>query len=327
MSEMNQYHWLMLAKLIERCGSLKDSLQMMKKMYPSCKRIEQLDECLQKGIDITTFLTKNSFEKKLAYYCKYTSINKAITVVYQRDKKIKANTSKIVNDLSYQIILLVAALVILSLFMNMVLPTMINSLAMENSSTDKLVLTFNIINTLKNIFVFTLLFWLSLLSYLYFTNKLTMLWALLHRLKLDDVFKIIATYQLVSDLKILLNNGLSLHEALDIIRLNKDNQLSGLLAFHFRNNLEEGVDFEKSLDNEYFDEQFHSICLWGLKNDDFESALEDYQQIIELKMQSMIKRVSKIFQLICYLFVSIVIILAYEVLMIPLDMLNDLDLF
>lgn len=327
MSEMNQYHWLMLAKLIERCGSLKDSLQMMKKMYPSCKRIEQLDEYLQKGIDITTFLTKNSFEKKLAYYCKYTSINKAIAVVYQRDKKMKANTSKIVNDLSYQIILLVAALVILSLFMNMVLPTMINSLAMENSSTDKLVLTFNIINTLKNIFVFTLLFWLSLLSYLYFTNKLTMLWALLHRLKLDDVFKIIATYQLVSDLKILLNNGLSLHEALDIIRLNKDNQLSGLLAFHFRNNLEEGVDFEKSLDNEYFDEQFHSICLWGLKNDDFESALEDYQQIIELKMQSMIKRVSKIFQLICYLFVSIVIILAYEVLMIPLDMLNDLDLF
>lgn len=327
MSEMNQYHWLMLAKLIERCGSLKDSLQMMKKMYPSCKRIEQLDESLKLGIDITTFLTKNRFEKKIAYYCKYTSLNKAIGIVYQRDKKMKANTSKLVSDLSYQVILLVAALVVLSLFMNMVLPTMISSLAIENSSTDKLILTFNVINILKNIFIITLLSLLSLLSYLYLSKKLTMLWALLHRLKIDNAFKVIATYQLVSDLKILLNNGLSLHEALDIIRLNKDNQLSGLLAFHFRNNLEDGIDFEKSLDNEYFDEQFHSICLWGLKNDDFESALEDYQQIIELKMQTMIKRVSKIFQFICYLFVSIVIILAYEVLMIPLDMLNEFDLF
>ncbi len=327
MSEMNQYHWLMLAKLIERCGSLKDSLQMMKKMYPSCKRIEQLDESLKLGIDITTVLTKNRFEKKIAYYCKYTSLNKAIGIVYQRDKKMKANTSKLVSDLSYQVILLVAALVVLSLFMNMVLPTMINSLAIENSSTDKLILTFNTINILKNIFIITLLSLLSLLSYLYLSKKLTMLWALLHRLKIDNAFKVIATYQLVSDLKILLNNGLSFHEALDIIRLNKDNQLSGLLAFHFRNNLEDGIDFEKSLDNEYFDEQFHSICLWGLKNDDFESALEDYQQIIELKMQMMIKRVSKIFQFICYLFVSIVIILAYEVLMIPLDMLNEFDLF
>ena len=211
--------------------------------------------------------------------------------------------------------------------MNLVLPTMLNSLSIENASTERLVKIFSIINILKNIFIITIFVSISLGSYLYFSEKLTLLWAVLHRMKLDKSFKIIATYNLVGDLKILLSNGISLHEALDIIRLNRDDQLAGLLAFHFRNSLEDGIDFEKSLDNEYFDEQFHSICLWGLKNDDFESSLDDYQQIIELKLSNLIKRITKTFQIICYLFVSIVIVLAYEVLMIPLDMLEGLDLF
>ena len=46
MSELDQYQWLMLAKLIERCGSIKDSLQMMKKMYPKCERVKQIEESL-----------------------------------------------------------------------------------------------------------------------------------------------------------------------------------------------------------------------------------------------------------------------------------------
>lgn len=327
MSELDQYQWLMLAKLIERCGSIKDSLQMMKKMYPKCERVKQIEESLLLGNPIQKVLKRNKFEKKIAYYCKFTSLNKAIVIVYNRQQKQNANRSKLLSNLSYQIVLLIASLIVMSLFMNLVLPTMLNSLSIENASTERLVKIFSIINILKNIFIITIFVSISLGSYLYFSEKLTLLWAVLHRMKLDKSFKIIATYNLVGDLKILLSNGISLHEALDIIRLNRDDQLAGLLAFHFRNSLEDGIDFEKSLDNEYFDEQFHSICLWGLKNDDFESSLDDYQQIIELKLSNLIKRITKTFQIICYLFVSIVIVLAYEVLMIPLDMLEGLDLF
>jgi competence protein ComGB len=137
------------------------------------------------------------------------------------------------------------------------------------------------------------------------------------------MFKMIATYYLVNDLVVFLKNGLSLHQSLDILRFNKTNRLTALLAHHFNEALLKGSDFESSLDIEYFDDEFHSICLYGLKDDDFIQAINDYQQLSSYKFEQLIKKMSTVFQTICYLFVAVIIILAYQVLLMPLEILQD----
>ena len=100
--------------------------------------------------------------------------------------------------------------------------------------------------------------------------------------------------------------------------------LACLLAYQLHNSLIEGNQFEDSLDNQFFDSQFHAICLYGLRNDDFISSLKDYEDIMELKMNRSLKRMGALVQIICYGFVSIIIILAYQVLMIPLTIIEGI---
>ena len=142
--------------------------------------------------------------------------------------------------------------------------------------------------------------------------------------KMDGFLKCLATYLFVIDLKVLLDNNISLQKSLDIIRHNKNNMLACLLAYQLHNSLIEWNQFEDSLDNQFFDSQFHAICLYGLRNDDFISSLKDYEDIMELKMNRSLKRIGALVQIICYGFVSIIIILAYQVLMIPLTIIEGI---
>ena len=54
-------------------------------------------------------------------------------------------------------------------------------------------------------------------------------------------------------------------------------------------------------------------------------ALEcNFEDIMELKMNRSLKRMGALVQIICYGFVSIIIILAYQVLMIPLTIIEGI---
>ncbi len=97
-----------------------------------------------------------------------------------------------------------------------------------------------------------------------------------------------------------------------------------LLAYHFDEQLINGIPFEKSLEMEYFDSDFYSLCLYGIQNDDFLSGLEDYMSVTEEKMNHIIGNVSRVMQIISYGFVALVIMTAYRILMLPLEMINTL---
>ena len=200
---------------------------------------------------------------------------------------------------------------------------MIISLDLTNQKTDSIIMTFRIINIDKHIVLIGLLILFIFIIYIKVSKKEAHLWLLFHKIGKDKIIRVIATYYLVNDLAIFLENGLSLHQSLDILRFNKTNRLTALLAHHFNEELLKGSDFESSLNIEFFDDEFHSICLYGLKDNDFIAAINDYRQISSFKFEQLIKRTSVVFQTICYLFVAIIIILAYQVLLMPLEMLQE----
>ncbi|HPW53768.1 MAG TPA: hypothetical protein PK631_05290 [Erysipelotrichaceae bacterium] len=323
MNKMADYQWLMLAKLIERYGSIKDSLLMLERMYPQIKRIKELNQQLAEGYLLKDILNKDPFEKQLAFYIQHIDIMQAIRINYQKNKQREKMRKELLEKIAYQIVLLVSSLALLILFTETVLPNMLISLDLTNQKTEAIIMTFKIINLIKNATLIILLLAAGAMLYITVFKKEAHIWLLLHKMDKDKIIRIIATYYLVNDLAIFLENGLSLHQCLDILRFNKTNRLSALLAHHFNEALLKGSDFEACLDIEFFDDEFHSICLYGLKDDDFVSAIKDYQQISTFKFEHLIKRVSIIFQVVCYLFVTVIIVLAYQVLLMPLEMLQD----
>lgn len=323
MNKMDDYKWLMLAKLIERYGSIKDSLLMLEKMYPKTRRIKEINQKLAKGVLLKEILKNDKFEKQLSFYIQYIDIMQAIRINYQKNRQNEKLRKELFEKLAYQIILLVSSIGLLVLFTEIVLPNMIISLDLTNQKTDSIITTFKIINLAKDMVLLSLLMLLWLYIYIKAFRKETHTWLIFHKLGKDKKIKMIATYYLVNDLTVFLENGLSLHQCLDILRFNKTNRLTALLAHHFNEALLRGNDFEASLDIEFFDDEFHSICLYGLKDNDFISAIKDYKQISDFKFEQFIKKISLIFQTICYIFVAVIIVLAYQVLLMPLEMLQE----
>lgn len=320
---MDDYKWLMLAKLIERYGSIRDSLQMLENMYPETKRIKEINQKSAEGIPLKDILDNDSFEKQLSFYIQYIDIKQAVRINYQKNRQKEKLKKQLIEKISYQIILLLSSIALLILFTETVLPNMMVSLELSSRKTDSIILTFKIINSIKNIVLIVIMILISLFVYIKVFKREAHIWLLFHKIGKDKMFKMIATYYLVNDLVVFLKNGLSLHQSLDILRFNKTNRLTALLAHHFNEALLKGSDFESSLDIEYFDDEFHSICLYGLKDDDFIQAINDYQQLSSYKFEQLIKKMSTVFQTICYLFVAVIIILAYQVLLMPLEILQD----
>ena len=320
---MEDYKWLMLAKLMERYGSIKDSFLMLEKMYPKTRRIAEINQRLAKGDSLKDILNNNAFEKQLSFYIQHIDIMQAIRINYQKIKQSEKIKKNLFEKIAYQIILLISSIFLLILFTELVLPNMIISLDLTNQKTDSIIMTFRIINIVQDIVLIGLLILVIFIIYIKTSKKEAHLWLLFHKIGKDKIIRVIATYYLVNDLAIFLENGLSLHQSLDILRFNKTNRLSALLAHHFNEELLKGSDFESSLDIEFFDDEFHSISLYCLKDNDFIAAINDYRQISSFKFEQLIKRTSVVFQTICYLFVAIIIILAYQVLLMPLEMLQE----
>ena len=166
MNKMDDYKWLMLAKLIERYGSIKDSLLMLEKMYPKTKRIKEINQRLAKGDLLKEILNNDSFEKQLAFYIQYIDIEQAIRINYQKIRQNEKLKKELFEKIAYHIILLLSSIALLVLFTEIVLPNMIVSLDLTNQKTDSIIMTFKIINIIKNIVLFGILLLLIFIIYI-----------------------------------------------------------------------------------------------------------------------------------------------------------------
>ena len=318
---MTTYQWLVLSKILARCTDTKTAFEVLEKIYPENIRIKQIIELLYQGEPLDRILIKDSYERKLSYYINYCSLKQAIELLNEKQKRYTILKKQIAEKLGYQLLLVVASFAILVLFTQMVLPVMISSLQVHDSTVE---IEFKVLNITKNIIILLTAFVIGLIVYIKLRKRETYFWMLAHRLKIDGLLKMVATYNLAGDLNILLNQGMSIKDSLDIIRTNKEYPLTSLLAYHLHNSLAEGNDIKDSLCGEFIDRQFYGICVYGLDNDDFCNSLQDYIDMVSVRIETLVKRTSVILQTVCYLFVATVIILAYQVLLMPLELLEEL---
>ena len=321
---MDEYQWLMMAQLIERYDSLQTALQLLAKLYPSNQRIDELQKGLMEGRELREILGKGRFEKKLRFYVQYVSLAKAVRILYQFEHQKNNLQKKFFSQLAYQLLLFVIAMIILTVFNSYVLPNMISILEISGKRSETIVTLFKVVNGLKN-FLLAIVTILCISGfYVIRKHRQNYLWIFLHSLKADGMIRIAATYQFSSQLEVLLRTGLALKQALEILRFNSTDSFVSHLAYHFDEELMAGRQLLQSVRNEWFDVQFYPVCAFALENDDFPQALSDYRQIVEKHLERFLKRLSLAVSAICYSFVIVMIVLAYQVLLLPMELLEDL---
>ena len=321
-SHFDEYHWKLLARLLERQYNLKDALQLLDRYYPDNDFIKEMIVSLDNGIPFKQLLRDNSFERELAFYCDYLPLPMAIKLVSDNKEKKKKMINEIVSATLYQFILLLCAFGLLFLFSHFIYPAMTVNLDLNNST----VLNIGRFYHLANIFQIVTLIIFGVIGvfslYVKGFKRETYLWSILHKGNYDRIIKKVVTYSFVIKLNALLQQGIDIVTAVNIIRHDRKDALVAMLSCHFDECLLAGENFEDSLDMAFFDDQFHSLCLLGLKGDDFIQALSDYQNVVEFRFQRLIKRLTTVFKVICYLFVAMVLISGYQLMLMPLELLE-----
>ncbi|MBQ3385037.1 MAG: type II secretion system F family protein [Erysipelotrichaceae bacterium] len=320
---LSEYHWRLISKLLSRNYSTRDAFEFMAKAFPDCLEIQNIRNGLDQGIVLNSLLGKGEFDRKLKFYLQFISLDKSIRITENEMKVQRQLRQKIVSKTSYQFILIISSMAILVLFTNVVMPTMLNSIDISNRKTTVIITAFSIINVIKNTVIILLLLSILIITWIRIRKREEYVWIFLHKYHMDGFARMLITYSFASKLVILLKNGVSIVDSVRILRFQNSNALIRLLAYHFDETLLNGERFEKSLDMDYFDDRFHSLCLFGLKSDDFGEALEDYIVMTESKVENFVGKTVFVFQGVCYLFVAVIIVMAYRVLMLPLEMLQQ----
>jgi len=279
---------------------------------------------LNRGEAIVGMLADRGLEGQIKFYCGYLPLEHAIKVAMNQVRWRCELTKRVLKALAYPMVLLLASMGLLLLFTQLVMPAMNDVIGQQNGRAAVLVGMLNAICFVRDVLMALIVSVTTVITVIRLRHRQAYAWMFLHRLHLDRTIRVMVTFVFVRWLDTLLDQGVALYDAVQIIRHNRQDEMAGIIAFHFDQLLRDGVDFETSLSGEYFDDDFHALCLWGLKSDDFHAALSDYISVIVEKSEHVIKTVGIAAQLTCYGFVSLVIITAYQVLMLPLEMLEGL---
>ena len=267
-------------------------------------------------------MSETPFERELSFYINFLSLDKSILIVNRQLKKEENILKRFASKISYQLVLLMASFALMFLFTDYVMPTMLRSLSLDTGRSSSIQFVFSILLICRNVLTVLIVMVVLTGGWVILRKRENYVWMFLHQYKMDKLIKTYATYKFVLKLNCLLENGISIIDAINVIRQQKRDRIVSLLAHHFNEVLLSGVGFDESLDMSYFDDDFHSLCLLGLKSDDFNQSLRDYEEMIDFKFEQYLKKVSVVIQAICYIFVATVIVMGYQVLLLPLEMLE-----
>ncbi|MBQ9036870.1 MAG: type II secretion system F family protein [Erysipelotrichaceae bacterium] len=321
-SSLTEVQWLLLAKMIERHYSIKDAFETLAKGNEDNKAVKRICSGLNEGVPLGQLLSETPFERELSFYINFLSLDKSILIVNRQLKKEENILKRFASKISYQLVLLVASFALMFLFTDYVMPTMLRSLSLDTGRSSSIQFVFSILLICRNVLTVLIVMVVLTGGWVILRKRENYVWMFLHQYKMDKLIKTYATYKFVQKLNCLLENGISIIDAINVIRQQKRDRIVSLLAHHFNEVLLSGVGFEESLDMSYFDDDFHSLCLLGLKSDDFNQSLRDYEEMIDFKFEQYLKKVSVVIQAICYIFVATVIVMGYQVLLLPLEMLE-----
>lgn len=116
--------------------------------------------------------------------------------------------------------------------------------------------------------------------------------------------------------------GIPTRTALMMLKRCSSQPLIAFLSGSVDEALNSGQDLVQAIGLPYFDHSFQKIMKTAMLSSDAVSLLEGYLHVAESKRRKRLQQIAQIVQIIAYLFIGLLIILVYQVLFLPLSMLE-----
>ena len=297
--------WSALALLLERGIPLEDALSLaFRDSDPYQKRLRQGESCF-----IDAGGPRNSFERTLSFFLKAAGMASAIRMSVRLCTIRQRLLRQLFKQASYPIVLLVMAFVLVLFFLSSIFPQL-QQLSDTSSSSAALLL----LQLLRLLFLLILCLLVLLLALSVF------LW------RQKDVRRIcMISYLFAAYLHELMTAGLSTRQAFAFLEQLEEESMLHSCIIEVRRLLEQGFSYEQIIaTSTYFSSRFRRFFLIGHRSSTLPQTLTLFcEQELE-RWQKQLARGGWILQLCVYAVIAILVFCVYQMLLTPLDMLNQM---
>ncbi len=121
-----------------------------------------------------------------------------------------------------------------------------------------------------------------------------------------------------------LNQNLSTKQTIEVLKSLDKQPIMQLIASTMEKALQKGVNFQESLTSAYLDPTLMKFFKIAMYATDVNEMLTSYMQTTKEFLYLKINRITKTMQLVCYGMIGAMIILIYQVLMMPMQVINQI---
>ncbi|MEG0361840.1 MAG: type II secretion protein F [Longicatena sp.] len=313
-------NWEFLAELLN-CGyPLMDALSFL--------HINQsiIQNALEKGLDLQEVLIQKQgdrFSEHLMFFLKITPLPQAIQSSLQLLRFEKGLQKKLLKSAAYPLFIFIFAFIMLWIFSSMIIPQMLQSFEVSNDFHSLMILVQFIKGScilVTCLFICLFLFYLvlrkSTLLRISFLNQLH------HKVPMiaDYISYLFSGYLIELE-----KRGVSTKQAMLYLKMIKKESLFAFFIGKLSMELENGLDMLSTIEQcSFLNASFRLSFRVGASASSLEDTLLAFMKQQEYVWQQLIKKVSIVIQCIAYGFVGVVVLIVFQIMLIPLNMLENM---
>lgn len=242
-------------------------------------------------------------------------LKEAIQCASSLEKAGKRKAMRFLAKMAYPISLFIFSYLMVTFFESSILPSMQSFTQAENFLGIQLIKWF-------------LSFWLILgcigivLLLILNCSKELRVYAVSNLFNKIPIFKAMMTWQFSCALSACLGHGISTERTLKTLCLIQDHSYIQYYAQSLQEQLKQGCTIVESLQNIGVDETFLHYYLIGSRSNNLQAMLDLYQRKTEKRIDLAIKKISIWIQVLSYFSVGAVVLIVYQVMLLPMELLN-----
>lgn len=316
---MDETKWILLASLLD-CGySIDTCLKIM-----NIKNID-LKKYIDNGYRIEDVILqgqKGKFYSHLSFFVQFMSLSKAIYCSFQMNEFERNSIKNIYKKCAYPIFIFCISMISIFLFSNYIIPQLI--INFENIDRSIFI---NVVNITKYICIVLIFIFFLVLIIICYAKVSFRFYNFLHKKWLYHIplFNSYISYFLSGYMKELNNHGLSSLQSFIYLSKLEENRSLSLVVNSINEDLYSGKELNEIIvSNVYLDNDFKMYFGIGYKNGNLNDSLSAYIKSTEIKWERQISTLSLSITVLSYSFVGVLLICVYQIMLIPLDLLNQL---
>lgn len=315
----SKQQWLLFASLLENGYSVETSLDIMQ------IHTNNITNQLNQGIHIDKLILqgqKGKFYNYLSFFIQFMALPKAIYSAYEMELFEVQTKQQLSKKCAYPLLVLSIAMISIFLFSTFLIPQLT-----ANFSIGKDLIYIQVVAYCSKICIFIL----YLILFIVFMIMCIFLFPKFHAfmyhyiLRHFNVFKIYISYFLSGYMQALNEHGLSSLQTFTYLNKMHQNQFMYYVVDEINSDLYRGKKLnEIILQSNCLDKQFKMFFSIGYQNGNLNKSLNAYKSNAEIKWNKILSIVSFSIQIISYTMVGILLVCVYQIMLIPLNILEQL---